>query len=181
MRGKAAALKAVCAAIGGLPGRKILVHASYRFSGLAGFEFFLTGPVMYGSIPADAREFNAHGMVESVAEAANANGVTVYTMFPRAGPTRRSDPRRRVRLVGSEDQRPGRRRARRLIVQNEAAALETRRAKTGGTFSLGYKEAPRARSPHRVRPRLGVLDRRRGDRRQGGPDAHGDVKTKDRP
>ena len=86
MRAKANALKAVFSTLGGLPGRKIFVHASHRFSDLAGLEFFLTGPVSYGSIPVDAREFNAHGIVESVVAAANANGVTIYTMFPPGWP-----------------------------------------------------------------------------------------------
>jgi VWFA-related protein len=143
MRAKANALKAVFATLGGLPGRKILVHASHRFSDLAGFEFFLTGPVMYGSIPADAREFNAHGMVESVAEAANANGVTVYTIFPPGFPdeaqvihadaSASSNPKINSPVEGPRGD---------MIVMNEAAALEPVALKTGGSFSLGYKDAP---------------------------------------
>ena len=143
MRAKANALKAVFSALAGLPGRKIVVHASQRFSDLAGLEFFLTGPVTYGSIPADAREFNAHGIVESVAEAANANGVTLYTLFPpgwpdeasvvRADASATSNPKINGPVEGARGD---------MIVQNEAAALEPAALETGGTFTLGYKEAP---------------------------------------
>jgi hypothetical protein len=143
MRAKANALKAVFSTLGGLPGRRIVVHASHRFSDLAGLEFFLTGPVTYGSIPADAREFNAHGMVESVAEAANANGVTLYTLFPpgwpdealvvRADAASTSNPKINGPVEGARGD---------MIVQNEAAALEPVALRTGGTFALGYREAP---------------------------------------
>ncbi len=143
MNAKANALKAVFSTLGGLPGRKIVVHASHRFSDLAGLEFFLTGPVMYGSIPVDAREYNAHGMVESVAESANANGVTLYTMFPPGWPDEAqvihadassySNPKINDPVEGARGD---------MIVMNEAAALEPVALKTGGTFSLGYKDAP---------------------------------------
>ena len=143
MRAKANALKAVFSTLGGLPGRKIVVLASHRFSDLAGLEFFLTGPIAYGDIPADAREFNAHGIVESVADAANANGVTLYTLFPPGWPDEAqvvhadaastSNPRINDPVEGARGD---------MIVMNEAAALEPVALKTGGAFALGYKEAP---------------------------------------
>jgi VWFA-related protein len=143
MRAKANALKAVFSTLGGLPGRRVVVHASHRFSDLAGLEFFLTGPIAYGDIPADAREFNAHGIVESVADAANANGVTLYTLFPPGWPDEAqvvhadaastSNPRINDPVEGARGD---------MIVMNEAAALEPVALKTGGTFALGYKEAP---------------------------------------
>jgi VWFA-related protein len=119
MRAKAAALKAVCAAIGGLPGQKILVHASHRFSRVAGLEFSA------GEL--EAQEFNAMAMVDSVAEAANANGVTVYTFFPEGW---------------NEDVFPVVRALSDAGVHNEAAALEAVADRTGGTFSLGWREGP---------------------------------------
>ncbi len=135
MRAKAAALKAVCASIGGLPGRKILVHASHRFSRVAGLEFSGGG--------LDAQEFNAMAMVDSVAEAANANGVTMYTFFPEGwnedGAAVGADNARSPfaaavgsTVLGLSD----------AAVHNEAAALEEVADKTGGTFSLGWHEAP---------------------------------------
>jgi VWFA-related protein len=134
MRAKTAALKAVCAAIGGLPGRKILLHVSHRFSRVAGLEF--SGNTL------DAQEFNATAMVESVAEAANANGVTMYTFFPEgwnedgfAGRADVSGARSAAlgtTVMGLSD----------AGVQNEASALELVADKTGGTFSLGWREAP---------------------------------------
>jgi VWFA-related protein len=135
MRAKSAALKAVCAAIGGLPGRKVLVHASHRFSRVAGLEFSAGG--------LDAQEFNATAMVESVAEAANANGVTMYTFFPEGwnedGTPVRADNRNSsfaaavgTSVIGLSD----------AVVHNEASALEAVAEKTGGTFSLGWREGP---------------------------------------
>ena len=119
MRAKAAALKAVCAASGGLPGRKVLVHASHRFSRVAGLEFSAGG--------LEAQEFNAMAIVESVAEAANANGVTMYTFFPEGW---------------NEDVLPVVRGLSDAGVHNEAAALEAVADRTGGTFSLGWREGP---------------------------------------
>jgi VWFA-related protein len=134
MRAKASALKAVCAAIGGLPGRKILVHASHRFSRVGGLEFSAGG--------LGAQEFNAMAMVESVAEAANANFVTMYTFFPEGW---NEDDSSRVRadlrprsaalepsVLGHSD----------AVTHNEASALEVLAEKTGGTFSLGWREGP---------------------------------------
>ena len=120
MRAKAGALKAVCAAVGGMPGRKILVHASHRFSRVAGLEF--------SENPLDAQEFNATATVESVAESANANGVTMYTIFPEGW----NENLPGAPVVGLSD----------AAVLNEAAALESLAERTGGTFSLGWREAP---------------------------------------
>ena len=135
MRAKSAALKAVCAAIGGLPGQKILVHASHRFSRVAGLEFSAGG--------LEAQEFNAMAIVESVAEAANANGVTMYTFFPEGwnedgtpvgAENKRSTFAAAVgtNVVGLSD----------AVVHNEASALEVVADRTGGTFSLGWREGP---------------------------------------
>jgi hypothetical protein len=133
MRAKTSALKAVCAAIGGLPGRKILVHASHRFSRVGGLEFSVGG--------LGAQEFNAMAMVESVAEAANANFVTMYTFFPEGW---NEDDSSRVRadvralsalepsVLGHSD----------AVTHNEASALVVLADKTGGTFSLGWREGP---------------------------------------
>ncbi|MBK9062831.1 MAG: VWA domain-containing protein [Acidobacteria bacterium] len=135
MRAKSAALKAVCAAIGGLPGRKVLVHASHRFSRIAGLEFSAGG--------LDAQEFNAMAMVDSVAEAANANGVTMYTFFPEGwnedGTSVRADIRHSALAAGVGTNVLGLSDA---VVHNEAAALEVVADRTGGTFSLGWREGP---------------------------------------
>lgn len=181
MRAKSNAMKAVFSTLGGLPGRKIVVHASHRFSDLAGLEFFLTGPVMYGSIPADAREFNAHGIMEAVAEAANANGVTLYTMFPPGWPDEAavvhadasslSNPKINGPVEGARGD---------MIVMNEAAALEPVALKTGGSFALGYKDAPR------LAPRIAAdLDSAYSIGVEAPPGREGrplavDVRTKDR-
>ena len=118
MKAKASALRALISTLGGLPGRKVLVHASHRFSRVAGLEFWPEG--------LDAQEFNAMAMVESVAEAANANGVTMYTFFPE----------------GWNEDLPPARGLSDAAVLNEAAALQAVADRTGGTFSLGWREGP---------------------------------------
>lgn len=142
MRAKANALKAVFATLGGLPGRKIVVHASYRFSEIAGLEYMLAGQDPYGEGALDRAEFNAYGIVESVAAAANANGVTLYTLFPSGWPDDAqvlhadaplsSYPKINSLVEGARGD---------MIAQNEVAALTPVATETGGTFAMGYQEA----------------------------------------
>jgi VWFA-related protein len=142
MRAKASALKALVATLGGLQGRKILVFTSHRFSEMAGLEFFLDQRAMYGNTPIEAREFNARALIESVATAANANGVTLYPVYPAgwpdsAGPgvsaaSRPSqNPSVNAAVVGAVGD---------MIVMNEAAALETLAERTGGRNAIGFRE-----------------------------------------
>jgi VWFA-related protein len=142
MRAKASALKALVATLGGLQGRKILVFTSHRFSEMAGLEFFLDQRAMYGESPVEAREFNARALIESVATAANANGVTLYPVYPAgwpdsAGPgvsaaSRPSqNPSLNAAVVGAAGD---------MIVMNEAEALETLADRTGGRNAIGFRE-----------------------------------------
>jgi VWFA-related protein len=142
MKAKASALKALLGMLGGLPGRKILVFASHRFSRVAGLEFLISPRAMYGEITSDAQEFNARALVESVAAAANSNGVTLYPVFPAGWPDDAGrgisaanppslNPQTNSALVGAGGD---------MIVMNEAAALETLSESTGGRMGIGFKE-----------------------------------------
>jgi VWFA-related protein len=138
IRAKAGALRAVIATLGGLPGRRVLVFASQRFSLLAGLEFFLdrrSGP----DLPANAREFNTRGFVDSVIEAANANGVVLYPFFPtgytggRLFPVSAADrptsyPRIQSGVMGADAA---------TRVMNETAALGPLAEQTGGRLAVG--------------------------------------------
>ena len=68
IKGKAAAMRGLIGVMAGMEGRKVLVLASHRFSRQAGAEF--------GGEGIDTRQ-----LVDSVTDAANAAGVTLYTIY----------------------------------------------------------------------------------------------------
>ena len=85
-KNKAAALKAVLTALGGLDGRRVLVVASHRLSRWSGMEYFLTKRLDVDvQVPPDAREFDARQILVDLAESANAYGVTLHGLYPEAG------------------------------------------------------------------------------------------------
>jgi len=85
-KNKAAALKAVLTALGGLDGRRVLVVASHRLSRWSGMEYFLTKRLDVDvQVPPDAREFDARQILLDLAEAANAYSVTLHGLYPEAG------------------------------------------------------------------------------------------------
>jgi VWFA-related protein len=150
MRAKANALRALIATLGGIEGRKILVFASNRFGRYAGFEYFLGPRDGIGRPqPSDSKEFDANAIVESVADAANANGVTIYPIFPagwpddfqglNAGNPLSANPALNAGAPGGRGQ---------AIVANEVAALDEISEKTGGLMAVGpveiAKMVPRA-------------------------------------
>jgi VWFA-related protein len=137
MKAKTAALKGLSATLGGMEGRKILVFVSHRFSRYAGMEFLL--PKRATAEDAAAlliKEFDTKPLLDEVARAANANGVTLYSLFPAGmdeplvsaadhladNPGVRGDP-----LGGRE----------RFALQNEMEALSFVADKTGGVAAVG--------------------------------------------
>jgi VWFA-related protein len=136
-KAKAAALKGLVATLGGMEGRKILVLASHRFSRYAGQEFFLakreTGQNAYGS---DVKEFDAKGLLEDLTDSANAQRVTLYTLFPEgwaletpsAADSRNDNPSFDAPAVGGRSQQ---------VWTNEMEALEFVAEKTGGIAASG--------------------------------------------
>lgn len=71
VKGKAAAMRGLIGIMAGMEGRKVLVMASRRFSRVAGAEFGTEG-------------IDTRAVMESVVAAANAGGVTLYTIFSAA-------------------------------------------------------------------------------------------------
>ena len=142
MKAKASALKALLATLGGLSGRKILVFTSHRFSDLAGLEFLLGNRAQYGGFPNGAYEFSARTLVESVAAAANANGVTLYPVYPAGWPdgppgeiSAANRPSANPTLNGAVGGARGD-----MIVMNERVALDTLADRTGGRLAVGFQE-----------------------------------------
>jgi len=83
---KAAAVRAVLAALGGMDGRRVLVVASHRLSRYAGLEYFLTKRLDRDiAVPPEAREFDTRALLVSLAETANGYGVTLHGLYPEAG------------------------------------------------------------------------------------------------
>jgi len=180
MTAKASALRALLATLGGLPGRKILVFASRRFSEQAGLEFFLGQRARAGDMPNGAREFNARAIVESVATAANANGVTLYPVYPAgwqdaggisAANRPSANPQINSAVAGARGD---------LILMNETVALETLADSTGGRRAVGFREigdlVPRILSDLDFSYSIGVA----AALGKPGRDVAVDVRTKDR-
>ena len=85
MKGKTAALKGLAATLGGVEGRKTLVLVSNRFSRFPGLEFLIGSRPDPGALEdAKRRAQDARKLLEEITQAANANGVTLYGLFPDA-------------------------------------------------------------------------------------------------
>ena len=83
MRAKCTALRGLAATLGGAEGRKVLVVVSHRFSRYPGLEFFLGyRPTPEEVLGARARVADARSLLDEVTAAANANGVSLYTLLP---------------------------------------------------------------------------------------------------
>jgi VWFA-related protein len=181
MKAKASALRALISTLGGMQGRKVLVFASHRFSELAGLEFLLGQRAMYADMPGSAYEFNARSIVESVAAAANANGVTLYPVYPAGWPDAppgvsaanrpSANPAINSALTGGAGD---------MIVMNERVALETLADNTGGRVAVGFREigdlVPRIQSDLDFSYSIGVS----APLGKPGRDLVVDVKTRDR-
>ena len=137
---KVAALRSVLAELGGLEGRKVLIFASHRLSRNPGLEYFLSKRLdQQVSVPAEAREFDAHDLLLSLAKAANGYGVTLHGLYPEAGGD--FDPtvveRTKPTFTGQISNRRGM-----DIDANETDGLHLAVDDTGGLVGLGAEGAP---------------------------------------
>ncbi len=143
MKAKTAALKGLAATLGGMDGRKILVFVSHRFSRYAGLEFFLRDRDDATALQ-DPRtqKLDTKKLLEEVTRTANANGVTVYTVFPAgmdtpvpsAADSRLSAPEINSQPLGGREQ---------LALSNEVEALDFVSSKTGGVTAVGAGSLPK--------------------------------------
>ena len=143
MKAKTAALKGLAATLGGMDGRKILVFVSHRFSRYAGLEFFLRDRDDV-TVLQDPRtvKLDTKKLLEEVTRTANANGVTLYTVFPTGMDTPMpsaadpilSNPSISSQPLGGREQ---------LALSNELEALDFISAKTGGVTAVGAGSVPK--------------------------------------
>lgn len=140
MRRKVQALKTLVNTMSGIEGRRILLMATNRFSQYAGAEFF------GGDVPQQYREeFDTLKMRDALAAAANAAGVTIYTMYaPGIGksgmPSVEQGPRINIRSMSKDlDMKSVARNELTLI--NETAAIAELAKATGGVAVWGPTDA----------------------------------------
>jgi hypothetical protein len=137
MKAKTSALKGLAATLGGMDGRKVLVLVSHRFSRYAGLEFLLkdrTGAEALGD--PRTRQFDSKRLLEEVARAANANGVTLHGVFPaELEAAMPSADRSRLSAPGLSDQPLGGKEQ--IVLDNELEALSFVAEKTGGVAAVG--------------------------------------------
>ncbi len=131
MQAKAAALKGLAATLGGADGRKVLVLVSHRFSRYPGLEFLIRGATDTQQILASRHRLqDARRLLDDVSKAANANGVTLYGLFPDAfeglgmvSAARSGGPPQGI--------------AKDALLQNEIEALDIVASATGGVVLAG--------------------------------------------
>jgi VWFA-related protein len=143
MKAKTAALKGLAATLGGMDGRKVLVFVSHRFSRYAGLEFFLPDRAN-PSVLIDPRtqKLDTKKLLDEVTRTANANGVTVYAVFPAgmdtptpsAADSRLMNPDVNSAPLGGRE---------RFALSNELEALDYVTSKTGGVAAVGPGSLPK--------------------------------------
>ncbi len=127
-------------ALGGLDGRRVLVVASHRLSRWSGMEYFLTKSLDVDVvIPPEAREIDARDILQSLAETANAYGVTLHGLYPEAGGD--FDPSVVQRTVPQFTGQPMNGRRGLWIDANETDGLHIAVDPTGGVVAAGAEQA----------------------------------------
>lgn len=128
IRNKTFALEALMNSISGMEGKKILIMAMRRFGLHAGAEYF------GGFVPTDYRsQLDTTKLRDSLIRTANANGISLYPVYPLGGVTNPT-------FTGFEYNPDGDVAARSLepnVMMNETTALEDMAQKTGGLFAWG--------------------------------------------
>ncbi len=143
MKAKTQALKGLAATLGGMEGRKVLVVVSHRFSRYAGLEYYLKSRTDVSALgDPRTRDYDAKPLLEDLTRAANANGVTLYAIFPagmdnpgpKADSNRNDNPDMNSQTTGGREQ---------LALSNELEALNFVTGKTGGVAAVGAGSIPK--------------------------------------
>lgn len=180
---KVRTINAVMRSMAGFDGKRVLLLATHRLSKIAGAEFYWANGVVESLDGLDRMELDTSSTIRSLHETANANGVTIYPMFPE-GLGSSSAP-----VTSAGRFQPGGSSAFEYFIQdNEVPVLKELAARTGGKpawgsnetvdllnsvrddfetyYSLAYRTTPRSKDKARaveVRlkdPRLRVRSRR---------------------
>ncbi len=142
MKAKTNALKGLTATLGGMDGRKVLVLVSHRFSRYAGMEYFLRARSDVTTLgESETKAFDTRRFLEDVTRSANANGVTLYAVFPSgmdaplpsAADAAMTAPGPTSQPLGGREH---------LALANEMEALSFIAEKTGGVAAVGAGSLP---------------------------------------
>jgi VWFA-related protein len=133
MEQKILTVNALMRSMAGFDGKRVLLLATHRLSQVAGAEFFWASGVGATLDGLDRLEFDTARMMRSLYETANANGVTVYPMFPEglgsAGPL--------IRVAGQRIESNAAAGFEYLIQNNETPVLKEVARQTGGLPAWG--------------------------------------------
>lgn len=129
---KVRSLTALMRGIAASDDKKILLLATHRLSHFAGLEYFaLVGKTMGDLEERDRNDFNAQSLTRALAAAANANGVTIYPIYPEGMAT----------TIRSDASSPAQGRAGSAfdneVLLNETPELQTVADATGGSTAWG--------------------------------------------
>jgi VWFA-related protein len=139
MEQKILTINALMRSMAGFDGKRVLLMATHRLSQVAGAEFFWAAGVGATLESLDRMEFDTSRMVRSLYETANANGVTIYPMFPEGlgttGPP--------TRIAGTRIESDGASGFEYLIQDNETPTLKAVAQQTGGIPAWGSANVPK--------------------------------------
>lgn len=139
MEQKILTINALMRSMAGFDGKRVLLMATHRLSQIAGAEFFWAAGVGATLDGLDRLEFDTTRMVRSLYETANANGVTIYPMFPEGlGSTGPS-----VRVAGQRIESNAAAGFEYLIQDNETPTLKVVAQQTGGIPAWGSSNVPK--------------------------------------
>jgi len=136
MQAKTRAMKALIQSISGLEGQKSMIFVSRKFSAIAGQQYLTDRHVLNGPQGLYEHLNDMTAKIESVARTANANGVTMYMLYPAGLDTNAfvQDPSNRRMPRASEPTAAGH--AYQALL-NETAALSYVAEQTGGLSASG--------------------------------------------
>lgn len=135
MEHKVRTINALIRSMAGFDGKRVLLLATHRLSAVAGAEFYWIAGVQPQLDGLDRIEFDTRSVIKSLYETANANGVTVYPMFPEGLGTGGID----VPLTGGGRTVGGKAETglEYLIQNNETPTLKEIAKQTGGLAAWG--------------------------------------------
>jgi VWFA-related protein len=139
MEQKILTINALMRSMAGFDGKRVLLMATHRLSKVAGAEFFWAAGVGATLDSLDRLEFDTTSMIRSVYETANANGVTIYPMFPEGLGTAGAS----TRVAGQRIQNDASSGFEYLIQDNETPTLKQIAQQTGGIPAWGSANVPK--------------------------------------
>lgn len=138
MKAKTTALRGLIALMAGMEGRKSLVLVAHHFGRYPGREYYVDPR---GTVAGQGRERDARPLLEELAEAANASGVTLYGIYPYDRVAMASAADSAVRNPGPTSGAYGS--GLDAIWTNEMAGLDLVTGRTGGSTAGHPGDLPR--------------------------------------